>query len=124
RAASGGVRRSPLPSDSPSGWAERTGTIALAVLEDSKMETQVESGLRPKIQGRTARKAVRTAVFGHLRRSPVASLGCHVEIVLQRDLLEIGNQRIDPHVPAAGDCQRHLADMPEPVRLQRALPFD
>jgi hypothetical protein len=30
-----------------------------------------------------------------------------LEIVFQRDLLEIANQRLDPHVPAAGQRQRH-----------------
>src|SRR5580704_5153427 len=96
----------------------------MTLLEDSKMRRRSESGLRPKIQGRTVRKAAGSAGFRAFVTIRTASLGRHVEIVLEGDLVEIGHQRVDPHVPAAGDCQRHFADMPEAVRLQRALPFD
>src|SRR3984957_20800069 len=36
----------------------------------------------------------------------------HVEFVLQRDLLEVGHQGLDAHMPAAGIWQRPVAQMP------------
>jgi len=52
-------------------------------------------------------------------------LGGNVEIVRERDLLKIGDQRVDPHVPAAG--QRRLApagDEREDAKREHAFEQD
>jgi hypothetical protein len=47
----------------------------------------------------------------------------HVEFVLQRDLLEVGHQGLDAHMPAAEIWQRHVAQMPIAVSAERGLAF-
>ena len=42
----------------------------------------------------------------------------HVEFVFQRDLLEVGHQGLDAHMPAAGIWQRHVAQMPIAVSAE------
>jgi hypothetical protein len=45
----------------------------------------------------------------------------HVEFILQRDLLEVGHQGLDAHVPAARIRKRHVEQVPIAVRAERSL---
>src|SRR5439155_20284541 len=55
----------------------------------------------------------------HTRNGGLASSSTHLQFILQRDLLEVGDQRVDLHPPAAGKRQRDTADMPIAVRPER-----
>jgi hypothetical protein len=47
----------------------------------------------------------------------------HVELVFQRNLLEVGHQGLDAHMPAAGIWQRHVAQVPIALGAERGLPL-
>ena len=107
----------------------------MATLEESvkTREASSETGSVAKTQGRGPAKSrlnggflsdlptiltVANKAQTRPNAKPVAipSMHRHIQFVFQRDLLKIGHQRVDPHVPTAGIGDRHAANMPIAIR--------
>ncbi len=94
-------------------------------------EASSESGSAAKTQGREPRKPFGLQISGRFAgnidraikararhdggssRDLACFLTCrHVEVAFQCDLLEVGHQGLDAHMPAAGIPKRHIAPVP------------